>query len=248
MAISCHQNWSKFSRRSVVFAPPQSADLCAIGSILHRVNVQSWRRPLHGRLSKIYVWGTGIKEDLPIRLPVFCNVVAVRGPYTLANVAGHKDIPLGDPGLLANLVPGTTALPKIHKLGIIPHYVDKDHQNLRYLGQAFPDAVTIDVTNPDVDVTTRQIASCDFIISSSLHGLIVADAFNIPRVRVGFTGRIKGGDFNFSDYFTTVKTKRIEVVDPLALKPGNLESFLETADAEAVNAIRSQLIRCFRSK
>ena len=46
----------------------------------------------------------------------------------------------------------------------------------------------------------RDISGCERILSSSLHGLIIADSFSIPNRRIGFYNNLKGGDFKFEDY------------------------------------------------
>ena len=50
-----------------------------------------------------------------------------------------------------------------------------------------------------------QIKSCENIISSSLHGLIVSDAYGIPNVWIKISDNINGGEFKFKDYFSGVK-------------------------------------------
>ena len=71
------------------------------------------------------------------------------------------------PGLLAPvLVP---AVPKTIDVGVIPHWTDTElWQRER--------GVLIDVCGDPLDVIT-QIASCHQVVSSALHGIIVADAF-----------------------------------------------------------------------
>ena len=84
----------------------------------------------------------------------------------------------------------------------------------------------IDVNRPPFDVV-RDISTCEAIVSSSLHGLIVADALEIPNVRVSFHGRLKGGDFKFEDYASGVgrgdiaarATDGIEQVETLFREP-----------------------------
>lgn len=46
----------------------------------------------------------------------------------------------------------------------------------------------------------NQLCSCEYIFSSSLHGLIIADAYNIPNKRAIFGNKLIGGDFKFNDY------------------------------------------------
>lgn len=78
-------------------------------------------------------------------------------------------------------------------LGIIPHYVDKDH---KFLLQNFnPNIKIIDIEQPDYKKFIDDVTSCKKIISSSLHGIIIADAYNIPALRVEFSNKIFGGDF-----------------------------------------------------
>ena len=40
------------------------------------------------------------------------------------------------------------------------------------------------------------------ILSSSLHGLVAADSFGIPNIRMVCSDRIYGGDFKYDDYYS----------------------------------------------
>ena len=57
----------------------------------------------------------------------------------------------------------------------------------------------------DVATTPRdlieQISRYDACISSSLHGVIVAESLGLPTVAVSFGDRVAGGQFKFDDYF-----------------------------------------------
>ena len=77
----------------------------------------------------------------------------------------------------------------------------------------------IDFGSEDIDAVTRDILACRKIISSSLHGLVIADAYGIPNAWLGTDGRAggsrpNGGEFKYLDYFASVnKLRRPHHVD-----------------------------------
>jgi pyruvyltransferase len=107
----------------------------------------------------------------------------------------------GDPALLCPMFfkPGTA---KRSRLGFVPHYTDKDSPLLERF-RKMSDVSVIDVTGKVPDVV-RGITECQVIASSSLHGLVVADAYGIPSIWVKISGKLKGDDFKFHDYFLSV--------------------------------------------
>lgn len=46
-----------------------------------------------------------------------------------------------------------------------------------------------------------QICSCEYIASSSLHGLIMSEAYDIPNLWIELSGKLMGGHFKFHDFF-----------------------------------------------
>ena len=156
------------------------------------------------------VWGTGLMYPLGADDKcVFGRLVAVRGKKTRDSLLQSGiDCPevYGDPALLMPLV-YTPSVQKVKgRIGIIPHNVDADNANvIRLLKECGGKGVLIHVRNykswHDVIDT---IFSCEFIISSSLHGLILSDAYNIPNQWVSFSDLISGGNFKFEDYYSVV--------------------------------------------
>jgi hypothetical protein len=55
-----------------------------------------------------------------------------------------------------------------------------------------------------------QLKECEYIISSSLHGLIAADAYGIPNHRVKISKLLLGGDFKYLDHYSSVKREHYE--------------------------------------
>jgi len=154
--------------------------------------------------SNTIVWGSGFirEEDSLQEKPL--KICAVRGPKTREKVLAQGiDCPevYGDPILL---------LPKFYKpklltrkkLGIIPHYVDQDNAWLNSVRNN-PDIRIIDIKG-DYFQVIDEIFSCDVIASSSLHGLILPDAYGIPSVWLKFSDKLWGGNWKFFDYFESV--------------------------------------------
>jgi pyruvyltransferase len=90
--------------------------------------------------------------------------------------------------------------PKIKKkyaFGYIPHYNDS---SMVLLADKEND-IMIDICGQPEEIITQAL-SCNRIVSSSLHGLILADVYSIPRDWKRFDGV---SDFKFYDYFSKFK-------------------------------------------
>lgn len=213
--------------RDVVHAGHWSCELTAIGSILDRYltlkgrSNTGFRKRILGR--QIAVWGSGLIESHP---PSRHNLIAlaVRGNQTRQAFHAGNDLPLGDPGLLIGKMIGRQ--PKIHRIGIVPHYLDKPDPMVSALAK-LQGVTIIDVEDDPLEVS-KKIASCERVLSSSLHGLIVADAMCIPNHRLSFGNRLKGGDFKFLDYASALG--RLEIGAHSLLLP---EAALTLANFEA---------------
>ena len=70
------------------------------------------------------VWGTGWNRKQVIKSPAGVKFLAVRGPITKYLVKGTNTDVFGDPAILLPLI-YKPEIKKTHKVGIIPHYVDK---------------------------------------------------------------------------------------------------------------------------
>ena len=83
----------------------------------------------------------------------------------------------------------------------------------------------INLINTNIESVINDILSCEKTISSSLHGLIVSDAYNIPNTWVKFDNNIKGDDTKFHDYFKSVNRSDTNFVDCMNYKkiPKNIQ-------------------------
>lgn len=165
------------------------------------------------------IWGSGAMHGNRKLKGKPLKVFAVRGPLTEKYLKGQGvDCPpvYGDPALLLPCIYSPNMVKK-YKIGIIPHYLDYDLPHVASFRENHSDILFIKLKDYSswTDVID-QIVSCEYIISSSLHGLIVSDAFNVPNVRVKFSNRIDGGDFKYKDYMGGVNRKYREPIDCLS--------------------------------
>ena len=179
-----------FGYRST-WTPIEDCEIVGIGSILDGLRVAAPQ--------KRYVWGSGFimaGEKLSNANLVFC---AVRGKISRSRISNSNHISIGDPGLLANLVFKPSKY-RSDKIGIVPHYVDAQHPSIQGIDKN-PNFLIIDPLDKPSEVI-RKITSCKFILSSSLHGLIVADSFNVPNIHMPLSKNVVGGDYKFRDYYS----------------------------------------------
>ena len=181
--------------QDVDWSPLESADIVGAGSLLQ------WVTKVESKLTHpLHVWGSGYMFDQkpPISSPLVIHD-AVRGVKTKA--FGKLDnVALGDTGLLADLLVDKP-IAKRYTIGIVPHLWHLDNPTLLHLMKKYPEIKLIDVRQNPLDVIT-QIAECEFVYSSSLHGLIVADSFEIPNQWVQFDVPLFGGVWKFEDYYS----------------------------------------------
>ena len=150
------------------------------------------------------IWGSGaMYGDENIRIKKPYEVCAVRGPrtrrYLIDQGINCPEI-YGDPAIFLPFIYKREKLKK-YKLGIIPHYIDYNLGNVQEFVAGNSDVAIINMKNYErwQDVVDL-ICSCEFIASSSLHGIIISDSYNVPNIWIRLSNMVKGGDFKFLDY------------------------------------------------
>lgn len=185
---------SKMTGREVVAADGSGPNYVTIGSIISHAFPNS------------ILWGTGsFGIEARNRIKSDVTYTAVRGPLTRARLLFHKaECPeiYGDPALLLPLY----YMPKIkitHEFGVIVRHSEKAWAKAKF----GPGVKIINYGRGDIEGVVDEMLSCRKILSSSLHGLIVADAYGIPNAWIA-SGSPLGGEFKFHDYFASVKKYR----------------------------------------
>lgn len=188
------------SKRPVIWSNPSECDLFAVGSILRNVR-RAHASPCDGRMP--WVWGSGSMG--PHRADFVKNVQInlVRGPLT-ATLLGLKMEEFGDPGLLiADVI--DQPIEKDGRIGLVPHHSQVKSPWVADALTKTPKLKLIDVRSSDALSVVMDIASCDYVLSSSLHGLIVADSFRVPNTWLNPDGIHSTARFKFYDYALSVK-------------------------------------------
>lgn len=187
--------------------------LYGVGSILH-----------HPGLENSIVWGSGFIYPPKKLYGSPSKILALRGKKS-AKIFENFGVPhnhiYGDPALLFPTFYKPVKELK-YKIGIIPHYSELKafENNLKLSNNKEVKVISPMVPGNEVYKIIDQIKECEIIISSSLHGLILADAYQVPSLRFNFSNKLVGGDFKFNDYYSGVglnshETIQIDEIDKL---------------------------------
>lgn len=228
----------RLSGRAVVYADPRRCDLAAAGSLLNRLNKS---HPLHrlGFGRTLDIWGTGSlrAED---RLRRAHRLHALRGRLTLERCKPVEATPpLGDPGLLAALLLDGP-VDKRHRIGVIPHLADRNHPEVAAFIESTPHAHRLDVTTP-VAQLLAEMAACESVLSSGLHGLVFADALGIPNRRFTASGALLGGRHKFDDYYSVFELED----QPVRLAELDVETAFDGYARPGIEILKQGLLASF---
>lgn len=165
------------------------------------------------------IWGSGCLNSHDLlwkKVSKPQKVLAVRGPLTRNVLLKHGiECPevYGDPALLFPCY-YNPVIEKKYQYGIILHVSTSLSDSIKAkLKSIYGDNILF--INPKKFCRWQSfidnILSCNNIISSSLHGIIIADAYNVPNVWVCVThSEHPDNNFKFKDYFLSIG-KNIEI-------------------------------------
>ena len=202
-------------------------------------------------LGSIFFWGTGSSEWANPSAPAAertlyapspgtdVTVCATRGPIS-ARILGGTDVPYGDPvWLLPRFY--RPRVEKTHELGIILHLSELDGRALdagpsaavqrAHIPETWRGSVktinTLTTISPEgLRKKTDEILACKRIVSTSLHGMVIAETYGIPCLYFAPRGSGGGGggvesldadflDLRIRDLYQGIGRKRL----PLYVQP-----------------------------
>lgn len=189
-----------------------NAELIGIGSLLTFFNGWKFKHLLYnGKNNPRIIWGSGMLTPIEnINIPN-SKIVSVRGKMSQELMNLQEKTILGDPGLLMSEVIPKQA--QIEKILIIPHYKDLNNEKLK----KFYDDTRFEIIDvrEDPEKVVTKISSASFILSSSLHGLIIADSYKIPNVLYNISGNMNF--FKYDDYYSAINREKLVVDDSIDL-------------------------------
>lgn len=154
---------------------------------------------LSAATSESVVLGAGLLDEA--RSDSSGRVVSLRGQLSREALKITADIPLGDPMVLVDRL---IRPERGDSIGLVPHV-----RSLPLLRKVVPPGLhLIDVSRAPWQVL-REIGNCRAVLSQSLHGVIAADAFEIPNIWLAPGPAMTGGRFKFDDYFSTLDSPKI---------------------------------------
>ena len=218
--IIIHRQWMDMRH----LTHPFERVMLGVGSILKYANYNS------------VVWGAGFMNNHDTTKAR--NIIAVRGCLSASKVREGGGKIKGDPALLL-----PTLLPAPHpretdcEVGFIPHWSEFDNFALQIFPEMDPSIINssriIDFRTTDIDATINKILNCRMILSSSLHGIIIAHAYGIPALWFR-------NPFKYNDYFSSVNIPQYEAIDITDIQKANLEDIRNLFQRMALQSIPTQ--------
>lgn len=158
------------------------------------------------------IGGGNFRSNTNTKHTVPYNTIAVRGPLSRQKMLDFKikcPSNYGDPLILMPCVYNKQVDIVDNIIGIIPHYIDKDNKNYKLLKNNLENGgykvqfIDIEVGD-NYEKIIDNINNCKYIISSSLHGVILGIIYKKETIFVEFGDKVVGNTFKFQDFFQSV--------------------------------------------
>ena len=136
------------------------------------------------------------------------QIISVRGPLSRQKfLDAGIECPekYGDFGLFfPYIIPKPLEVQRKFRIGFIPHFIDADLDIVKRASRNISWKIIDIMQTGTPEKFVDEIHECDVILSSSLHGIIIADSYNIPAHHTVLSDKVIGGEFKFRDYYLSV--------------------------------------------
>ena len=140
------------------------------------------------------------------------KILSVRGPKTRNKLLKMGiDCPekYGDPLIILPLIYNKN-ISINYKIGLIPHFQDINNQSFIWLKNNLKTqkirTKLINIKTKDYEKFINEIKECEYIISSSLHGIIISLVYGRKVIFTNFS-KLIGSTFKFYDFFESLNIK-----------------------------------------
>lgn len=188
----------------------KSAHLMTVGSM-----VGSWN-------FDAVIWGSGIhlfsnlNRLFALRRIQKFDIRAVRGPITRSALRtyGHECPEVyGDPAVLMPLIYFPKNIEKKYKTSVVLHY-HADSQWQMALDN-YNDLHYLEIGTNDFSHYIDEMVSSEKIISSSLHGIILAETYGIPAVFLNTGGYVEDALMKYYDWYYSTGRYSVKIARSL---------------------------------
>lgn len=187
------------------------------------------------------VWGSGILSASVIGTFFLksqerkLDIRAVRGPLTrlIVKSAGY-DCPevYGDPAILMPLIYAGKKGGKKHKVSLVTHYEKAEATDTN--------VNRINIETHDYEHFIDELLGSEKVVSSSLHGIILAEVYGIPAV---YLNKDTGDDLKFWDWY--MSTGRNDVRYAKSLEEAIVAEPMEPIDPDRLANMQKQIMDAF---
>lgn len=209
--------------------------LFTVGSILEHIDKD---------FDKAEVWGSGLiqaphKKRIKKLNKHIHKIHAVRGELTYSELVKNTTLNVpkifGDPALLMPMFYEPKKSLNEKKISVCPHF---SHYNLFSVLNESNALEVIDVSD-NLQTVVDQIVNSKVCISSSLHGLIIAQAYGVPWVWLDLPEKsLDGHSFKFEDFFSTLKQREKVCKVSLVSNEINENRLIELANLARLNDLK----------
>lgn len=191
------------------------------------------------RCQDAVVWGSGILSNHPSYKKYISasklDIRAVRGPKTRQILLGYgKNCPeiYGDPAILMPLIYKPKDTRKKHKYSLVLHY-----EHNKFSIPQNEDIEILDIKTTDYQQFIDKIVQSEVVISSSLHGVILAETYGVPAILLLKKEAIF---FKFEDWYNS--TGRYNILVARTVEEALTMSPMDLPD---LSKMQQQLIESF---
>lgn len=170
--------------------------------------------------SDVVMWGSGVHLPYNVYNIYFMrnfrkiDIRAVRGPLTRCMYLGSGyNCPeiYGDPAILMPLIYKNQSCEKKYDVSVIIHYRNKtnfdkfENENLHF----------IDIETSDYESFIDEIMLSKKVISSTLHGIILAEVYGVPTVFLNSGGYVDTALTKYYDWYLSTNRTDIKIANSL---------------------------------